>query len=63
MAFKCPFCSQEGPPMVTKKMSTGGWVLFAVLVFFCVPLCWLPFVIDGWKEEVRTCSGCGSKLG
>ena len=49
--------------MVTKKMSTGGWVLFAVLVFFCVPLCWLPFVIDGCKEEVRTCSGCGSKLG
>jgi len=24
--------------------------LFAVLVLFCIPLCWLPFVIDGCQE-------------
>jgi hypothetical protein len=44
-------------------MSMGGWVLFIVLVLFCIPLCWLPFIIDGCKEEVRKCAACGCKLG
>lgn len=63
MAFKCPFCQHEGPPMVSSKMSTAGWVLFVVLLLLCFPLCWLPFVMSGMKEEVRTCASCGTKLG
>jgi len=63
MQFKCPYCSHEGPPLVNKKISGAGWVLFIVLLFLCIPLCWLPFVIDGCKEEERKCSGCGIKLG
>ncbi|MBN1590329.1 MAG: LITAF-like zinc ribbon domain-containing protein [Pirellulales bacterium] len=63
MSFKCPFCSHEGPPEIKREMSMGGWVLFIVLLLFCIPLCWLPFVIDGCKEDKRICSGCGAKLG
>jgi lipopolysaccharide-induced tumor necrosis factor-alpha factor len=63
MTFKCPYCNNEAPPIVTKEMSTGGWVLFIVLLLFCLPLCWLPFVLDGCKEEKRKCSSCGTKLG
>ena len=61
MPFTCPFCQHEGPPIVRKEMSSGGWTLFVVLLIFFFPLCWLPFVAG--KQEVRTCASCGSTLG
>jgi lipopolysaccharide-induced tumor necrosis factor-alpha factor len=63
MAFKCPFCSHEGMPTTEKRVSVGGWVLFAVLLLLCFPVCWIPFVVDGCKEEIRRCASCGSRLG
>jgi hypothetical protein len=47
--------------MVKKKLSTGGWIFFAALLLVCFPLCWLPFVIDGCKEEEWKCPQCGVK--
>jgi lipopolysaccharide-induced tumor necrosis factor-alpha factor len=61
--FVCPFCRVQAPPIIQKKVSDVGWVLFVVLLLCCFPLCWLPFVIDGCKEDVRRCSSCGTKLG
>ncbi|MFZ1933146.1 MAG: LITAF-like zinc ribbon domain-containing protein [Thermoguttaceae bacterium] len=61
--IRCPFCGYEGQPLVRKAMSAAGWVLFVVLLLFCIPLCWLPFVIDGCKDELRKCASCGSKIG
>lgn len=55
----CPFCGYQGPPVFSKrKLSTGGWVLFAVLLVCCFPICWLPFVIDGCKEDEWMCPSC-----
>jgi lipopolysaccharide-induced tumor necrosis factor-alpha factor len=63
LAFKCPFCDFEGIPATEKKgLTGGGWALFAVLMLICFPLFWLPFVIDGCKQEHRKCVSCGSKL-
>ena len=57
---KCPFCGHEGVPFLVKnRLSTGGWILFAALLIVCFPLCWLPFVIDGCKEEEWKCAACG----
>src|SRR5690242_11746323 len=61
--FRCPFCQHQGPPIITEKVSGGGWVLFVVLLLLCFPLCWLPFVLKGCKEEIRRCASCGTKLG
>lgn len=63
MPVQCPFCSCEGIPFVKRRLSANGWVLFFVLLLFCIPLCWLPFVIDAMKEEVRRCGSCGMRLG
>ncbi len=49
--FRCPFCGFQGPPSTKKKISAAGWILFAALLVMCVPLCWLPFVVDGCKED------------
>jgi uncharacterized membrane protein len=51
------------PYVEKRKLSTGGWVLFAVLLILCFPICWLPFVIDACKEEERKCPACFMKLG
>lgn len=62
--FKCPFCGHEGPPVETKDgLSGAGWAVFIILLLFCLPLCWLPFVVGAFKNDVRKCSSCGSKLG
>ena len=63
MTFTCPLCNHEGMPIVNRQISVGGWILFAVLVFVCLPLCWIPFVVDGCKEEIRRCANCGSRIG
>ncbi|MBK9216760.1 MAG: LITAF-like zinc ribbon domain-containing protein [Chloracidobacterium sp.] len=49
--------------MIEKRVNGSGWVLFVVMLLFCIPLCWLPFVIDGCKDEIRKCSHCGSRIG
>ena len=59
----CPFCHFQGAPIVERKLSSNGWVIFILLLIFCLPLCWLPFVIDGCKEDQRKCASCGMRIG
>ena len=32
-------------------LNLGGFILFIALIFICLPLCWLPFVISGCKAS------------
>ena len=34
-----------------EKISAAGWILFVVLLVMCIPLCWLPFVVNGCKRR------------
>ena len=63
MRVKCPYCSYEGEPRSRQKVSMGGWVFFVVLLFVCLPLCWLPFVMDACKDDEKECAQCGIKFG
>ena len=63
LAFQCPYCSNEGLPYTQRKLSSNGWLCFVILLLFCFPLFWLPFVIGGFKEEIRKCVSCGMRLG
>ena len=60
MAFQCPYCQTAAPPVRDSRISTGGWVVFAILVFLCLPLCWIGLLM---KEDYTTCRDCGIKLG
>ena len=62
MSTTCPYCQHEGAPMISQRISAAGWVVFVVLLIFCIPLCWLPFVIDAFKEDERSCASCGEEL-
>jgi lipopolysaccharide-induced tumor necrosis factor-alpha factor len=58
----CPFCGHDGPPVLEKRVSTNGWIVFAVLLVVCLPLCWIPLVMDNFKEVVPKCASCFSRL-
>jgi hypothetical protein len=59
--FRCPYCDSDEMPRVSEEISTGGWVVFVVLCFVCIPLCWIPLI--SMKEQKRYCFDCGMKLG
>lgn len=57
--YRCPRCSSQAMPAMTRKISTAGWVTFAVLMVFFFPLFWIGLLI---KEEVRVCPVCGLRI-
>jgi DNA-directed RNA polymerase subunit RPC12/RpoP len=58
-SFRCPRCSTTFPPRVERRISTGGWITFAVLLVVFFPLFWIGLLI---KEDVVQCQGCNLKL-
>ena len=57
--FRCPFCGTDSPPVVQKKVSTAGWIIFIVLLIGCFPLCLIGLFVT---EDFRVCGSCGIKL-
>ena len=58
--YRCPRCGTSYPPQVEKKISTEGWIVFAVLIVFCLPLFWIGLMM---KSEHRICPMCHADLG
>jgi hypothetical protein len=58
--YRCPFCGTTQQPLVEKKISTEGWIVFAALLVFCIPLFWIGLLM---KKEHRVCSMCRADLG
>ena len=58
--FRCPYCKSEETPLVRTRISTGGWVVFGVMMFTCFPLFWIGLLM---KEDYRECYDCGVPLG
>ncbi|MCS6975836.1 MAG: hypothetical protein NZM31_02345 [Gemmatales bacterium] len=53
--FCCPSCGSTQAPGVTKRISTAGWITFAVLLVTFWPLFWIGLLIN---EEVKQCRQC-----
>ena len=58
----CPVCGHVGAPYVQKQLSQTGWILVVVLFITTCFFAFIPFLLDGLKEEVHKCSNCGAKL-
>jgi hypothetical protein len=57
--FRCPFCGTDAPPEIARRISTAGWIVFAVMIIFCFPLFFIGLLI---KEEYSQCSWCRASL-
>ncbi len=59
MPFRCPQCASQLMPYVERRISTAGWITFAVLLVFFFPLFWVGFLV---KEDVAVCQTCRTKI-
>lgn len=57
-AASCPRCAGQFVKQ-ERKISTAGWIVFAVLLVTFFPLFWIGFLI---KEDVKICQICNFKL-
>lgn len=55
----CPRCASQFIKY-ERKISTAGWIVFAVLMVTFFPLFWIGLLI---KENVRVCQVCNYKIG
>ena len=58
-SYRCPYCMSQFFPRMEKRISTAGWITFALLLVFVFPLFWIGFFI---KEDVPVCSNCNRRL-
>ena len=57
--FCCPQCMSRYLPRKERRISTAGWITFAVLLVFFFPLFWIGLLI---KEDVQVCQACNTKV-
>lgn len=57
--YLCPRCSSQLFPRFERKISTAGWIVFAVLLVTFFPLFWIGLLI---KEDVRVCPVCSLRI-
>ncbi len=57
--FRCPHCMSQFMPRLERRISTAGWITFAVLLVFFFPLFWIGLLI---KEDVQVCQSCNSRV-
>jgi len=58
-SYRCPHCMSQFLPRTEKRISTAGWITFAVLLVFFFPLFWIGLLI---KENVHVCPSCNAKI-
>ena len=58
-AFRCPSCGSTYLPRLERRVSTAGWITFAVLLVLFFPLFWIGLLI---KEDVRVCQVCNARF-
>ncbi|MBR7138682.1 MAG: LITAF-like zinc ribbon domain-containing protein [Lentisphaeria bacterium] len=55
----CRCCNNEVTP-VSNGLNNTGIIILVLTVLFCIPLVWLPFVMDSCKKKV--CPSCGQEI-
>lgn len=58
-SYRCPNCMSQFLPRKERRISTTGWIVFAVLLVFFFPLFWIGLLI---KEDVAVCPSCSAKI-
>jgi DNA-directed RNA polymerase subunit RPC12/RpoP len=57
--YRCPRCGSHYLPIVERKISTAGWIVFSVLLIFTFIFFWVGLLM---KEDVRVCPVCRAKV-
>lgn len=55
----CMNCKEDVMPR-DGGLNSNGIILLVITILFCLPLCWLPFVLSGCKN--KSCPRCGAPM-
>lgn len=58
-SYRCPRCGTSYLPVMERRVSTAGWVVFSVLLVFTLVFFWIGLLI---KEDVPICPVCHARL-
>lgn len=58
--WRCPYCGFAGQPVQYTSITTAGWIVFVLLLFLCIILCWIPLI--SMREQKTVCPGCRTKI-
>lgn len=53
--FRCPRCNSTAAPVIKSKMSDAGLVTLILLLFLCLPIFWVGFLM---REKYSVCPAC-----
>lgn len=57
--YRCPNCGTHYLPVIERRISTAGWITFAILLVVFFPLFWIGLLM---KEDVSVCPVCKFRL-
>lgn len=57
--YRCPRCGTHYLPVIERKISTTGWIVFALLLVFTFIFFWIGLLL---KENVSVCPVCRYQL-
>jgi hypothetical protein len=57
--YRCPRCGTTYLPVMEKRVSTAGWIVFSVLLVFTLIFFWIGLLM---KEDVAVCPVCRTRL-
>jgi LITAF-like zinc ribbon protein len=58
-SYRCPRCGTSYLPVLERRVSTAGWIVFSVLLVFTFVFFWIGLLM---KEDVAVCPVCRGKL-
>ena len=58
--YHCPRCNTQNLPYIKRRISTAGWITFAVLLVTTGIFFWIGLLI---REDVRVCPVCNTTVG
>lgn len=57
--YHCPNCGTTALPIIERRISTAGWITFALLLVFTLIFFWIGLLM---KENVTICPVCRATL-
>jgi DNA-directed RNA polymerase subunit RPC12/RpoP len=57
--YRCPNCGTHYLPVIERRISTAGWITFALLLVFTFIFFWIGLLL---KEDVSVCPVCKYRL-
>jgi len=59
-SYHCPRCGSSYLPVIERRISTAGWVVFSCLLVFTFIFFWIGLLM---KEDVAICPACRARVG